>query len=63
MVVFKFSIQIRAVIHTEFTRAEFGQPIIPGKAVKPFTSTSCLHFRKELITAVHARAEVQCKWL
>jgi hypothetical protein len=35
--------------------------IIPGKAVKQFTSTSCLPFRKELITFVHARAEKQCE--
>jgi hypothetical protein len=36
--------------------------IVPGQAVKQFTSTSWFHFRKELITSVHARAEVQCEW-
>jgi hypothetical protein len=37
-----------AVSHIEFTRAQFNHHIVPGQAVKQFTSTSCLHFRKKL---------------
>jgi hypothetical protein len=35
-------------ITAEFTRARFNHCIVPGQAVKQFTSTSCLHLRKEL---------------
>jgi hypothetical protein len=43
-----FSPRITAVSHIEFTRAQFSHRIVSGQAVKQFTSTSCLHFRKEL---------------
>jgi hypothetical protein len=33
---------------TSITRAQFSHRIVPGQAVKQFTSTSWLHFRKEL---------------
>ena len=45
--------------HIEFTRAQFSHHTFPRQAVKQFTSTSCLHFRKELqVTSVHAKAVV-----
>jgi hypothetical protein len=34
--------------HIEFTRAQFSHHIVPGQAVKQFTSTSCFHIHKEL---------------
>jgi hypothetical protein len=52
---------ITAVSHFEFTRAQFSPSIIPGQANKQITSISCLPFCKELITSVHARAEVLCE--
>jgi hypothetical protein len=58
VVVLVFSLRITTISHIEFTRAQFNHRIVPGQAVKQFTSTTCLHFRKELKT-VHARAEVQ----
>jgi hypothetical protein len=45
----------------EFAKAKFSHSIVLGQAVSLFTSTSCLHVRKKLITFVHARAEVQCE--
>jgi hypothetical protein len=51
------SVEIMEVSHTELTRAQFSHRIVLGQAVKQFISTSC-HFHKELITSVHARAEV-----
>jgi hypothetical protein len=37
-----FTLQIMAVSHFEFTRTMFSHHIVPGQAVKQFTSTSCL---------------------
>jgi hypothetical protein len=47
-----FSLQTTAVSHIEFTRAQFGKRIVPGLAIKQFTSTSCFHFRQEEVTSV-----------
>jgi hypothetical protein len=48
LVLVGFSLRITAVILIEFTRAQFNHRIVPGQAVKQFTSTSCLHFRRKL---------------
>jgi hypothetical protein len=47
-----------ATLNLQFSYLQFA-----GQAVNQFSSTSCLHFSKELITSVHARAEVQWECL
>jgi hypothetical protein len=42
--------------------AQFSYRIVPGQAFKQFTSTSCLHFRKELIIFVRYSANNRRKF-
>ena len=51
------------------TWSQFSHHTFPGQAVKKFTSTRCLHYRKKQLTSVHAkqwysatnRSDMHCK--
>jgi hypothetical protein len=57
---------IRIMTVSHITKAWFSHRIVPGQTFKQFTSTSCLHFRRELhvVTNYWSKwGEVQSEWL